>query len=75
MFDLQFFLRDWRDNCISEKSFKCIDLSFFDDTPAFLQNEDGTNETGDLNQADLSLRHGTYLYSSKDWFKYKIAME
>ena len=71
VFDLEFFLRDWQGNSISERSFRCLDLSFFDDTPACMQDDKNANSTGDQNNMDLSLRHGKYLYSSKDWIKSK----
>ena len=32
-----------------------------------MQDDKNTNSTGDQNNMDLSLRHGKYLYSSKDW--------
>ena len=38
-FDLQRFLKDWKENCISDSSFRCSDISFFDDNAEFWKNE------------------------------------
>lgn len=70
VFNLEHFLRDWETNNISDGSFRCMDLSFFDDTPAGIVNSNA-NSTGDQNIMDMSDRHGTYLYSSKDWHQSK----
>jgi len=65
IFDNETFLNDWRNNCISERSFRCTDMKFFDD--------DATN-TGDQSAIGSNIRHGLYAYSSKDWADVKEKM-
>lgn len=31
VFDLEYFKADWKDNSLTERSFRCVDLSFFED--------------------------------------------
>lgn len=43
-FDLERMKRDWKDNAISDSSFRCKDLSFFDDNSLFWEGKkDGAN--------------------------------
>ena len=65
IFDSETFLNDWRNNCISERSFRCTDLSFFNDESV---------ETGDQSKIGSNIRHGLYAYSSKDWDDVKEKM-
>ena len=64
IFDQESFLNDWRNNCISERSFRCTDMKFFDESA----------ETGDQSAIGSNIRHGLYAYSSKDWADVKEKM-
>ena len=67
VFDMEYFLKDWETNNISDRSFRCKDLTFYDDSPPVQGNSKNVNSCGDENNIDLGDRHGVYLYSSKDW--------
>jgi hypothetical protein len=76
MFDMDHCWRDWRDNCISERSFRCTDLTFFDDNSLFWKEDNERRANlGDQNTLGQDNgRHGFYLMSSKDWEKMKEKM-
>ena len=67
IFDMDHFLADWRDNCITDKSLICKDMNFFDEL---------TEGAGDT-YGTTNVRHGLYAFSSKDWndIKGQIAEE
>lgn len=71
MFDIDLCRRDYKDNCISERSFRCTDLSFFDDNRLFWEAKNKEGNIGDQNVQGTSMRHGIYAYSSKDWAEVK----
>jgi len=68
MFDLKGMKKDWKDNCINDRSFRCTDHSFFDDKSNFWSDTKQTDaNVGDQNIIGSNIRHGVYAYSSKDW--------
>lgn len=69
MFDVENFMSDWNNNCINDRSFRCLDLAFFDDYEGELDNEDGVGD--DMALGSGIVRHGIYVNSSKDWNKVK----
>ena len=64
------FLRDWKDNCITERSFQCLDNSFFEDVNKPFQLVEGAD--GEQNIVSNNIRHGIYAKSSKDWESVKL---
>ena len=64
-------LKDWNDNCITDRSFRCKDLSFFDDNSLFWASDKPEGNIGDQNVMGSNIRHGIYAYSSKDWDNFK----
>lgn len=71
MFDMQHLMKEWKVNNINDRSFRCIDPSFFDDNADFWQKN---QKLGESDQPNQGIRHGVYATSSKDWEKIKPMM-